>query len=175
MLGINISIDKMTMRMKGVHQDKMTIMFKAEGDGFMTYALCQESYCYQYYMRKEPAPQKYLTMGFSPLHSRVLALFDSLHNNLHNCGMDNLYNSAKFCRGAYLYPKKVLCHGVAPKGIRGIPECVKQLEVTKRSEQLCVRGTVKAALLLGDDRVQYLVASSVYDTKPVHYLSMVSI
>jgi len=38
-----------------------------------------------------------------------------------------------------------------------------------------VRGTVKAALLLGDDRVQCLVASSVYDTKYVHYLSMVLI
>ena len=175
MLGMNISVDEMTMRMKGVHRDRMTIKFKAEGDGFMTDALCQEGYCYQHYMRNEPAPQKYLNMGFSPLHCRVLALFDSLHDELHNCGMDNLYNSAKFCRGAYLHPKKVLCHGVARKGGRGVPECVKQLEVTRRSEQLRVRGTVKAALLLGDDHVPCLVASSVYDTKPVHYLSMVSI
>ncbi|OEU12697.1 hypothetical protein FRACYDRAFT_243954 [Fragilariopsis cylindrus CCMP1102] len=140
MLGMNISVDEMTMRMKGVHRDRMTIKFKAEGDGFMTDALCQEGYCYQHYMRNEPAPQKYLNMGFSPLHCR-----------------------------------KVLCHGVARKGGRGVPECVKQLEVTRRSEQLRVRGTVKAALLLGDDHVPCLVASSVYDTKPVHYLSMVSI
>ena len=126
-------------------------------------------------MRNKPAPQKYLNMGFLPLYSLVLALFDSLHDELHNCGMDNLYNSAKFCRGVSLHPKKVLCHGVARKGGRGVPECVKQLEATKRSEQLCVHGTVKAALLLGDDRLQCLVASSVYDTKPVHYLLMVSI
>ena len=52
---------------------------------------------------------------------------------------------------------------------------MKQVEVTKHSVQLCICGTVKAALLLGDDRVQYLVASSIYDTKPVHYLSMVSV
>jgi len=81
----------------------------------------------------------------------------------------------KFCQGVYLHPKKVLCHGVACKGGRGVPECVKQVEITKRSEQLRVRGTVKAALLLGDDCVSCLVASSVYDTKPVHYLSMVLI
>ena len=114
-------------------------------------------------------------MGFSPLHTCVLKLFDSLHDELYNCGMDNPYNSAKFCRGAYLHPKKVLCHGVARQGGRGVSECVKQVEIAKRSEQLRVRGTVKAALLLSDDYVPCLVASSVYNTKPVHYLSMVSI
>jgi hypothetical protein len=34
---------------------------------------------------------------------------------------------------------------------------------------------VKEAHLQGDDVVKCLVASSVYDTKPVHYLSMVSV
>ena len=58
--------------------------------------------------------------------------------------------------------------------MRGIPECVKQEERKSRKEQIKVRGTVKAAILMGDDRVPCLIASSVYDTKPVHYLSMVS-
>ena len=35
-------------------------------------------------------------------------------------------------------------------------------------------GTVKAAVLEGDPKCPNLVASSVYDAKPVHYLSMVS-
>jgi hypothetical protein len=47
-------------------------------------------------------------------------------------------------------------------------------EVKDRNKQIAVRGTVKAAHLQGDDVVvKCLVASSVYDTKPVHYLSMV--
>ena len=36
-----------------------------------------------------------------------------------------------------------------------------------------VRGTVKAALLEGDDKCIGLVVSSVYNTRPVHYISMV--
>ena len=89
--------------------------------------------------------------------------------------MDNLYNPVKFCQGAYHNTKKVLCHSVACKDGHGVPEYVKQVEVAKRSEQLCVRGTVKVVLLLSDDSVPCLVASSVYDTKPVHYLSLVLI
>lgn len=36
-----------------------------------------------------------------------------------------------------------------------------------RKEQIKVRGTVKATILMGDDRVPCLVPSSMYDTKPV--------
>ena len=173
-LGRNISVDEMTMRMKGTHRDILRITYKNEGDGFQSDALCQEGFCYQHFMRNEPPPTKYISKGFSPLHSRVLSLFDSLKDDHHQCGMDNLYNSAKFCRAAYQHERKVLCHGVTRKGMRGIPECVKQEEKKSRKEQIKVRGTVKAAILMGDDRVPCLIASSVYDTKPVHYLSMVS-
>ena len=37
-----------------------------------------------------------------------------------------------------------------------------------------MRSTVKAAVLEGDPKCPNLVASSVYDAKPVHYFSMVS-
>ena len=47
-------------------------------------------------------------------------------------------------------------------------------EVQNREHQWRVRGTVKAAVLKGDDNCPNLIAASVYDTKPVHYLSMVS-
>ena len=87
--------------------------------------------------------------------------------------MDNLYNSAAFCRAAVNHPKQVLCHGVARKGQRGIPKCVAQEEIKNKQQQNAVRGTVKAAVLEGDDQCKNLIASSVYDTKPVHYLSMV--
>ena len=173
MLGIAFSIDEMTMGFKGKHVDKRRITYKAEGDGFQGDALCQDGFTYQVYMRNHPAPKEYLRLGLSPLHARVMALFDSVKDSHHQCAMDNLYNSAAFCKAAVNHKRKVLCHGVTRKGARGIPPSVVQEEVKDRKKQIDVRGTVKAALLEGDPNCVGLVASSVYDTKPVHYLSMV--
>ena len=103
-----------------------------------------------------------------------MALFNSLEDQYHHAGFDNLYNSAMFCRAAYNHPKKVLVHGVTRKGGRGIPSCVQQEEVKTRTAVQKVWGTVKVAKLEGDPDCMCLVASNVYDTKPVHYLSMVS-
>jgi hypothetical protein len=175
LLGECASVDEMTIGFQGSHKDKRRITYKAEGDGFQCDALCQEGYCYQHYFRNDPAPKKYLNLKLSPLHARVMWLFDSLHDDHHQIGMDNLYNSAAFCRAAFLHFRKVLCHGVVRKGGRGAPRCIIQEEVKDRNKQIAVRGTVKAAHLQGDDVVKCLVASSVYDTKPVHYLSMVSV
>ena len=49
-LGRNISVDEMTMRMKGTHRDILRITYKNEGDGFQSDALCQEGFCYQHFM-----------------------------------------------------------------------------------------------------------------------------
>ena len=125
-------------------------------------------------MRNHPAPRKYLKQGLSPLHSRTMALFDSLEDDYHQVGMDNLYNSATFFREAYNHPRKVLFHGVARKAGRGVPKCVLQAEQQSADDQRAVRGTVKSAVLVGDPDCPNLVASYVYDSKPVHYLSMVS-
>ena len=140
----------------------------------MADALCDDGYCYQIYMRNDPAPAHYLAQGLLPLLARTMALFDALRDAHHQVGMDNLYNSAKFCRAAFHHKNKVLCHGVTRRWGRGIPACVLQEEVKNRKEQLKVRGTVKAAILVGDPGCPNLIASSVYDTKPVHYLSMIS-
>ena len=85
--------------------------------------------------------------------------------------MDNVYNSVTFCKQAYNHPKKFICHGVTRKVIRGIAKEVFQNEAINRKEQIKVRGTVKAAVLKGDPKRPALVATSVYDTKPVHFLS----
>lgn len=171
-LGKSFSVDEMTMGFKGNHRDKKRITYKAEGDGFQCDALCQNGYTFQIWMRNDLAPKKYITQGLSPLHSRVMGLFDTVSDTYHHCAMDNLYNSAAFCKAAFNHPMKILAHGVARKGLRGIPKCVMQDEVKNRTEQLLVRGTVKAAVLEGDPSCPNLLASSVYDTKPVHYLSM---
>ena len=44
--------------------------------------------------------------------------------------------------------------------------------VSVPDQQEKVRGTVKGAILTGDDELKNLVAVSVYDTKPVNFLSM---
>ena len=64
--------------------------------------------------------------------------------------------------------------GVTRKGMRGIPKCVVQEEQLSKKGQDAVRGTTKAAVLKGDDECPSLIASSVYDSKPVHFLSMMS-
>jgi len=171
---MQIAVDEMTMRFKGQHRDKLRITFKAGGDGSMADALCDDGYCYQIYFRNDPAPKRYIDMGLSPLLARTMALFNALRDKHHCCGMDNLYNSAAFCRYAYNHKNRVLVHGVMQKLGRGIPDCILQEEVKNRIAQMCVRATVKATKLIGDPECPHLVASSVYDTCPVHYLSMVS-
>ena len=68
-------------------------------------------------MRNDRAPRKYLKQGLSTLHSRVMGLFDSIEDDHHQRAMDNLYNSAVFCKVAYNHKKKVLCHGVTRMGM----------------------------------------------------------
>ena len=57
--------------------------------------------------------------------------------------------------------------------MRGILACVSQEVEKSKKKQLLVRGTTKAAVLKGDPNCPDLVATSVYDSVPVHYLSMV--
>ena len=66
-----------------------------------------------------------------------------------------------------------MVHDILRKGIRGIPAVVKQEEVNNRKKQIQVRGTVKAAVLQGDNECPDIVASSIYDKNTVHFLSMV--
>ena len=59
-------------------------------------------------MRNDPAPKQYLKNGTSPLHARVLSLFDVLEESYHQAGMDNLYNSVSFSKKAFMHKNKVL-------------------------------------------------------------------
>ena len=167
-MGCSVDVNKITMHFKGQHHDNLRIMFKAEGDGFQANDHCYDGYCYQLYMRNEPAPKKYLKQGLSPIHSQTMAPFDYLKDDHYQVRMENLYNSSGFCRSAYHHDFKVLCHGVACKAGRRIPECVLQDEENNPIAQRASRGTVKAVVLEGDHRCPNLIAYSVYDTKPVY-------
>lgn len=172
LLGKYISIDEMTIGFQGHHRDKLRITYKTKGDGFQCDALCDDGFVYQVYFRNDPAEAKYLKMGMSPLHSRVLPLLDTLKEKYHICGMDNLCNSVAFTKSCYKHPKKVLVQGTFRRGGRGLPPEVVQQDISGKKAQREVRGTVKAAVLQGDDDCPDLIASSIYDTKPVHFLSM---
>jgi Transposase IS4 len=171
-LGRDLSGDEQTIGFQGNHADKRRITYKAEGDGFQCDALCDNGYTYNFYFRNMPPPPKYINMGWSPLHARMLSLFDALEEPYHRVWMDNLYLSAKFCKGCFKHDNKVLLAGVTRKSGRGFPLSVLQEEVKNKNELLKVRGTVKAAVLDGDIECPNLLAVSVYDTKPVHFLTM---
>jgi hypothetical protein len=172
-LGPDIAIDEQTIGFQGRHKDKLRITYKNEGDGFQCDAVCDSGYTYTFFFRNQPPPKKYIDMGLSPLHSRVMAMFDQLKDAYHNCWFDNLYLSARFAHAAFIHPKKVRISGPTRKSGRGLPQGVIQEEVKTPSQLRAVRGTVKAAVLVGDPSVPDLVAVSFYDQKPVHFLSTI--
>lgn len=125
-----------------------------------------------FFFRNIPVPKKFITdHGCSPLHSRMLFLFDNLKDKYHTVGMDNLYLSLKFCRTSFTGKNQVMIHGVTRKSNRGLPACVVQEEEKNKKKAEKVRGMTKAAVLESDPDCPNVVAFSVYDTKPVHFLS----
>jgi len=173
-LGRNLAIDEQTISFQGRHMNKLKISYKAAGDGFQCDAICQQGFTHVVFFRQEPAPKKYLDMGLSPLHSRVMWLCDQLKERGHRIWMDNLYLSTKLCRVAYTHHMQVLIAGVTRKSGRGLPRSIKQEEAKNREAELAIRGTVKVAVLKGDAACPNVVAASVYDTKPVHFLSTIA-
>jgi hypothetical protein len=67
--------------------------------------------------------------------------------------------------------QKAMLHGVTRPSLRGVPECVKQKEVTRKSDLEKVRHTVKVAVLKGDSVCTDLVCVSIYDSKAVCILT----
>ena len=110
-LGRDISGDEQMLGFQGRHADKLCITYKAEGDGFQCDAICYTGYTWTFYFKNQPAPRKWLCVGYLPLHSRILGMFDQLENKHNNCWLDNLYLSAKFAKASYKYNNKVCISG----------------------------------------------------------------
>ena len=173
-LGKNLSCDEQTIGFQGNHRDKQRITYKAEGDGFLADCICSDGYTYSFHFRHQPASQKIMeACGCSPLHTRVIGLISQLPDKGYTLGMDNLYMSTKLCRLAYSMEQKVMIHGVTRPSLRGIPPCIKQEEVKRKKELETVRHTVKVAVLRNDEVCKDLVSISLYDTKPVYFLTNV--
>ena len=124
LLGACFAIDEMKIGFQGMHADKKRITYKAEGYGFQVDAICEDGFCFQFYFRNDPANVEYTKTGLLPLHSRVMTFFDSVEDDYHVCGMDNLYNSVTFFKRTWKHKRKLKVHGVTRKGMRGIPGCV---------------------------------------------------
>ncbi len=169
--GQHLSGDEQTIGYKGNHCDKQRVSYKREGDGFLTDAICDSGYTYLFYFHNVPAPKTYIDRKCSALHSRMLFLFDTLKDKYHDVGMDNLYLSLKFCQEAFTGKNSVMMHGVTRRKGRGLPSCIIQNEETNNKKAEKIRGMMKAAVLEGDPNCPNVVAFSVYDTKPVHFLS----
>ena len=171
-LGQDLSCDEQTIGFQGHHRDKQRITYKKEGDGFLTDCICSDGYTYCFHFRHQEASSKIMQeFGCSPLHARVLGLISQLPHAYYTLGMDNLFMSAKFCRIAYSMDQKVMVHGVTRPSLRGIPSLIKQEEVKRKKDLELVRHTVKAAKLEGDTICKDLVSISLYDTKPVYFLT----
>ena len=67
-----------------------------------------------------------------------MSLFDSTQDKFNICGMNNLYNSAIFCKKAFTHDRKVIVHGIMQDVVRGLPKCVVQEEVNCLSS--CFKG-----------------------------------
>ncbi len=173
-MGRNLSVDEQTIGFQGHHRDKQRITYKKEGDGFLADTICGDGYTYAFYFRHQPIQSPdYLSSKYklSPLHLRVEALFSLLKHKNYTVGMDNLYMSAKFCRVAFECEQRVMIHGVVRPSLRGVPGCVKQKEVTRKTDLERVRHTVRVAVLKNDSVCKNLVCISLYDSKPVYLLS----
>ena len=134
LLGACFTIDEMTIGFQGMHVDKKSITYKAKGGGFQVDALCEDGFCFQFYFQNDPANVEYTKTGLSPFHSRVMILFDSVEDDYHVYGMDNLYNYVTFCKRSWNHKRKFKVHGVTRKGMRGIPGCVVQEEQKTRKK-----------------------------------------
>jgi hypothetical protein len=139
-LGRTFSVDEQTIGFQGHHVDKRRITYKDEGDGFQCDCLAQDGWTHQVYFRNEPAPAEYLRMGLSPLHARVMWLFDCVKHKWHVCGLDNLYNPAKFCQTSFIQ-NKVLINGVTRLGSSGLPSSIIQQTLTIKKEQMASRNS----------------------------------
>ena len=171
-MGRDLSCDEQTIGFQGHHKDKQRITYKKEGDGFLADTICGDGYTYAFFFRHQRVTSKMQDgLQCSPLHARVIALCAQLPDKYYTLGMDNLYMSTKLARLCYSIKQKVMIHGVTRPSLRGIPPIVKQEEVKRKSDLEKVRHTVKGAILKGDEVCTNLIALSVYDTKPVYFLS----
>jgi len=123
-------------------------------------------------IRTSSVGEQYKDLELSPTARRVVWLASRLSNRWTRIYMDNLFNLKKLYEA--LYRMEALAHGVALTNGRCIPPSIIQKEERNINWAKQLHGTTMAAKLLHYAACPDLLAVSVYDTKPVHILSIVA-
>ncbi len=100
--------------------------FKQLEDGIQVDCIADDDYTLDFYFRNEPVDKQLLSQGFCPMHCCLIHMFKNLKDIIHECKMDNLFNSINLARAAYSLPQKVKIHGVIWKSGHGVPPIVFQ-------------------------------------------------
>lgn len=111
--GIDVGLDEQTIGFKGKHEDKICISYKAEGDGFMCDALCDNGFTHSVFFRNEVPSAEIAQQGLSLLHARSIWLFNQLTLPCHRAWVDNLYMTAKFAKAGFASRNRALLSGVS--------------------------------------------------------------
>ncbi len=94
MLSKNVSVDKQTCKFQGHSEYKVQSgRNKRMGDGLQLEDCTDDGYTYLFCFRNEPVVQKYIDMGFCPMHAHLLWMWSQLEESWHRCTMDNLFAS----------------------------------------------------------------------------------
>ena len=88
-------------------------------------------------------------MGLSPMHGRLLHMFENFRDNHHCMNMDNLFNSILFTVAAANCKTKVKTQGMMQKSGQGAPFWIIQEEVKGKASK-ALFSTVKAAVFKVD-------------------------
>ncbi|KAK3288696.1 hypothetical protein CYMTET_3835 [Cymbomonas tetramitiformis] len=166
-MGPDVSLDEQDCGFQGRSHLKDKIKYKKEGDGFLADCICDSGYTWTFHFRHDPTPMPLTQKHASDLHNRCLYLIKRLKFQWTRIYMDNLFTSRRFLQWGY--EEKVLMAGVARATARGVPDCVVQVEAKSKADLEKAVGCVKVART-ADFKI---IAASVYDAKPVHFLSSI--
>ena len=113
--------------------------------------------------------------GFYPTQARVIFLFEQPPCRFHIFYLENLFISIDICLTAYVELKaKVKIHGVKREKERGLPRFFIKKEDTKKLKKERAIRTMKAGVIEGDADCPGIICCSIYDTNPVHFLTISS-
>ncbi len=93
---------------------------------FLIDTLCANDYSYTCYFCIQLASKHWIDKGLSPLHIRVMSLFQQFPQNTenHRYGMNNLLMSPKFANAAFnLSEERVMIHDVCRRSW-GVPKYI---------------------------------------------------
>ena len=171
--GCNISSHQQYASFQVHCEDKQRVTLKLIGDVFLVYSVCEDGYTINFYTSNFSPPNNWIDKGYSPTHSQILFMLYALPDQYYTCNMDNIFISENFLRSAYSETKsETIVHGVCQNKIVDYPTFLYNNIIQNREKYNNMRGGTNTCVLEVYVECPDLVVLSVYDTNPVHFLSM---